>query len=122
MSRTVCSRRRHALEKAGVILGYHAFVDSVRIGCPETLFVTVKLHSDTHDDMAAFEEAAWEVDEVMECHAIAGPWDWLLRVVARDTAHYQRIHDRLTGLHGVERVESFLVMHTAIRRTVLPMA
>ena len=82
-----------ALEEAGVILGYHAWVDSGRIGCPETLFVWVKLHSDIHDDM-----------------------------VAPDTAHYQRIHDRLTGLHGVERVESSLVMHTAIRRTVLPMA
>ena len=73
MSRPACSRHRHALEEAGVILGYHALLDSARIGYPETVFVTVKLRSDTHDDMAAFEDAAREVDEVMECHAIAGP-------------------------------------------------
>ena len=120
VSRTACSRHRHALEEAGVILG-HAFVDSARVGCPETLFVTVTLHSDTHDDMAAFEEAVREIDEVMDCYAVAGHLDYLLRVVARDTPHYERIHDRLTRLPGVERMESSLVMHTAVRRTALPL-
>ena len=120
LSSTSCSRHRQALENAGVILGYHALLDAVRVGLPESLFVTVRLRSDSHDDIAAFEEAVQGIDEVMECHALAGQLDFLLRVVAQDTPHYEGIRDQLARLPGIERVEGSIVMHTAFRRVVLP--
>ena len=60
------------------------------------------------------------IDEVMECHALAGQLDFLLRVVAQDTPHYEGIRDQLARLPGIERVEGSIVMHTAFRRVVLP--
>lgn len=121
LSDTVCSRRRRALEKAGVILGYHALLDPVRVGYSESVFVTIKLHADSHDDIAAFEEAVQGIDEVMECYAVAGQLDFLLHVVAQDTPHYERIRDRLARLPGIERLDSALTMHTVVRRTTLPL-
>ena len=120
LSSTACSRRRQALENAGVILGYRALLDAAHVGLPESVFVTIRLRSDSHDDIAAFEEAVQGINEVMECHALAGQLDFLLRVVAQDTPHYEGIRDQLARLPGIERVEGSIVMHTAFRRVILP--
>ena len=121
VSSTACSRRRRRLEEAGFILGCYARVDSVRLGYAETVFVEVKLRADGHDNIVAFEEAVQRVEEVMECHAVAGHLDYLLRVVAHDTQHYERVHDVLGRLPGVDRVDSSFALRTAVRRTALPM-
>ena len=96
------------------------FASKVRMGYTETLFVEVRLHADGHKDTVAFEEAVRSVEEVMDCHALAGHLDYLLRVVARDSQHYERIHDEVSRLPNVERVDSSLVLHPVVRRTAPP--
>lgn len=86
----------------------------------ESVFVTIRLHADSHDDIAAFEEAVQGIDEVVECYAVAGQLDFLLHVVAQDTPHYERIRDRLARLPGIERLDSSFTMHTVVKRTTLP--
>jgi DNA-binding Lrp family transcriptional regulator len=54
-------------------------------------FVEVKLHDTTEKALQAFNEAILGVREVEQCHMIAGPFDYLLKVRTRDIAAYRRL-------------------------------
>ena len=59
--------------------------------------------------------------EISECYLIAGPADYVLRVVYRDSADFERIHTKvLTQLPGVMLVQSALTLRTVKRTTALP--
>ena len=59
--------------------------------------------------------------EIVECYLLAGPADYILRVVYRDAADFERIHTKvLTQLPGVLRVQSALTLRTVKRTTALP--
>ena len=91
LSASGCRKRRLRLEDAGVIQGYSAVVDPERVGLPEVVFVVVKLTSNQHEALVAFDEAVQEVEEVMECRAVTGEWDYVLRVVTRDLQHARSV-------------------------------
>ncbi len=59
-----CLRRVRALEEAGLIRGYHADLDAVKLGYPITVFAMVSLKSQAERDLAAFEEHVAGIDEV----------------------------------------------------------
>lgn len=122
LSESACSRRVKMLEEAGAISGYAAIVDPARLGWAATLFVRVTLESQRRESLSAFEEAVRKVPEVMECYLISGEADYLLRVVARDAADYERIHgNELTALPGVARVSSTFTLRTVRERSRLPL-
>ncbi len=101
-----CLRRVRALEEAGVIRGYHADTDPQRLGWEITFFAIVGLDSQKETVLAAFEQLVSGWDEVRECHMIRGGGDFLLRLVARDTAHENRLTQKLTGSPTVSRVQT----------------
>lgn len=122
LSASGCRKRRLRLEAAGVIQGYSAIVDPERVGLPEVVFVVVKLVSNQHEALVAFDTAVQGVEEVMECRAVTGEWDYVLRVVTRDLHTHDRLCDRkLTQLPGVDRVESLAAMRCVVRRAALPL-
>lgn len=122
LSPSGCRKRRLRLEDSGVIQGYSAVVDPERVGLPEVVFVVVKLTSNQHEALVAFDEAVQGVEEVMECRAVTGEWDYVLRVVTRDLHTHDRLCDRkLTQLPGVARVESLAAMRCVVRRAALPL-
>lgn len=115
-------KRRHRLEDAGVIKGYAALVDQEQVGLSEDVFVLVKLRSNGHDDRVAFDNSVKDVDEVMECHAVTGEWDYVLRVATRDLHDHDRLGDsKLSRLPGVERLESLATTRRVVGRRVLPL-
>lgn len=115
-------KRRRKLEEAGVIKGYVALVEQDVVGLSEDVFVVVKLQSNRHDDMDAFDKAVQDVEEVMDCHAVAGEWDYVLRVVTRDLHDHDRLcESKLSRLPGVGRLESFATMRRVVGRTALPL-
>ena len=123
LSASICSRRRHRLEDAGVILGYVAVVDPAKVGYQASMFLEVKLRSDNYEDVKVFEDAVQKIDEVMDCWSLAGHLDYLIRVVVRDSQHFQRLHDeQMLHLPGVERIDTSLALRTVVRRTALPIA
>ena len=122
LSPSGCRKRRRKLEDAGVIKGYVALVDQETVGLSEDVFVIVKLHSNRHDGMDAFDKAVKDVAEVMDCHAVAGEWDYVLRVATRDMHDHDRLcESKLSRLPGVERLESFATMRRVVGRTALPL-
>jgi DNA-binding Lrp family transcriptional regulator len=108
-----CLRRVRRLEEAGVIRGYHADTDPQRLGWTVTFFVIVGLESQKEAALAAFERmvAAWP--EVRECHMIRGGGDFLLRLVARDTAQENDLTRRLTEASNVARIQTLQTIRTS---------
>ncbi len=108
-----CLRRVRRLEEDGYIRGYHADTDPQRLGWEITFFAIVGLDSQKESVLAGFEAmvAAWP--EVRECHMIRGGGDFLLRLVARDTAHENQLTQRLTGAASVTRVQTLQTIRTS---------
>ena len=96
-----CLRRMRRLEESGVIRGYHADTDPQLLGWEITFFAIVGLDSQKDAVLRAFESLVAEWPEVRECHMIRGGGDFLLRLVARDTAHENRLTQALTGAASV---------------------
>jgi DNA-binding Lrp family transcriptional regulator len=113
LSAPPCLRRVRRLEEAGIIRGYHAEVDPVSLGWEITFFALVGLESQKQTILDAFENDVKSWPEVRECHMIRGGGDFLLRLVARDTAHENALTNRLTSATTVSRVQTLQTMHTA---------
>jgi len=116
-----CLRRVRALEDAGVIRGYHADTDPQSLGWEITFFAIVGLESQKDAVLAAFEQLVETWDEVRECHMIRGGGDFLLRLVARDTAHENQLTQKLTGLPTVSRVQTLQTIRTSRNLTGVPL-
>jgi DNA-binding Lrp family transcriptional regulator len=108
-----CLRRVRALEEAGVIRGYHADTDPQKLGWEITVFAIVGLDSQKEAVLSSFEQLVAGWPEVRECHMIRGGGDFLLRFVARDTAHENQLTQRLTGLPTVSRVQTLQTIRTS---------
>ncbi len=108
-----CLRRVRRLEESGIIRGYHADSDPQRLGWEITFFAIVGLESQKEAVLAAFEKLVAEWPEVRECHMIRGGGDFLLKLVARDTAHENQLTQRLTGAGHVGRVQTLQTIRTS---------
>ena len=108
-----CLRRVRRLEEAGIIRGYHADPDPQRLGWEITVFAIVGLDSQKEAVLSAFEQLVAGWPEVRECHMIRGGGDFLLKLVARDTAHENQLTQRLTGSPTVTRVQTLQTIRTS---------
>ena len=115
-----CLRRVRALEEAGVIRGYHADTDPQKLGWEITFFAIVGLESQKEAVLAAFEQTVGTWAEVRECHMIRGGGDFLLKLVARDTAHENQLTQKLTGLPTVSRVQTLQTIRTSRSQAGVP--
>ncbi|MEM7777100.1 MAG: Lrp/AsnC family transcriptional regulator [Pseudomonadota bacterium] len=117
-----CLRRLRLLEQSGIIRGYTALVDQVWVGLPVSVFVSIKLERQDEASMERFETAVRRCPEVLECYLMTGPRDYLLRVVARDLADYERfVKDTLTRLDGIANIESSFALGQVKHSNVLPL-
>ena len=107
-----CLRRVRTLIRAGVIRGFHADVNAEMLGWRLTFFAIVELDSQKEEVLAAFEKLVSDWQEVRECHMIRGGGDFLLRLVARDTAHENELTGKLTGAPSVNRVQTLQTIRT----------
>lgn len=111
LSPSSCHRRVKLLEEAGTIRNYVANISSAALGLSNEFFVEISLSAQTEEAFEKFEKAVQRVPEILECHLMSGQFDYLLRVVASDTADYERIHrSRLSRLPGVQRIQSALAL------------
>src|SRR5262249_58314511 len=78
LSPSACLRRLKALEDAGVIEGYRAILDRRKLGLDLTVFVEIEITGQSPRRAVEFEQAIVEIDEIVSCHSIAGPYEFLL--------------------------------------------
>lgn len=119
---TPCARRVQQLEAAGLIKGYVAVLDQTLLGLPVNAFVEVRLVREGKAEVAEFEAAMHSRPEVLECWAMSGGYDYLLRVVTSDLDAYNRfLREQLLNLGCVDHVETGFALQRILERTALPL-
>jgi len=122
LSASACHRRVQRLEADRVIAQYVALLDPRKLDRPSTVFVEITLSSQSEDVLDAFEREAARIPDLLECHLMAGTADYLLKISARDTDDFARIHRRyLARLPGVAQVHSSFSLRTVWQTTALPL-
>ncbi|MEM7302137.1 MAG: Lrp/AsnC family transcriptional regulator [Pseudomonadota bacterium] len=117
LSPSACSRRLDALEKSGIIRGYHARLSSRALGHPIVVIVYMTLEGQSVSHLTAFEEAVKKCPNVLVCYLMSGTSDYLLRIAAKDLADYERIHKEwLSAMPGVARMTSSFALREVINR------
>jgi Lrp/AsnC family transcriptional regulator, leucine-responsive regulatory protein len=112
--------RVHKLEKRGFIRGYAALLDPAGLGYPLTAFVSVSLGN--HRQRPAFLRAIQRMEQIVECHHVAGEDDYLLKVRCRGTQDLDGILAKeLKGRLGVARTRTVIVLSTAKETVNLPL-
>ena len=95
LSTNPCWRRIKRMEETGVIARRVALVDPARVGFATTVFVVIRTSRHDGEWLAAFHEAITGIEEIIECHRMAGDIDYMLKLRVRDIADYDRIYQRL---------------------------
>ena len=116
-----CLRRVRALEKAGVVRGYHADLDAEALGYNVHVFAFVGLASQAEVDLQAFEGMVDEWPQVRECHMLMGEIDFLLKIVAHDWDDFQKfLTSKLTPAKNVSHVKTALSIRSAKKLAGVP--
>jgi Lrp/AsnC family leucine-responsive transcriptional regulator len=113
--------RVRKLEQSGVIRGYAPLLDAESLGYPLVAFVSVTLGS--HRNRSAFLRAIDKLDEIAECHHVAGDDDYLLKVRCRGTQDLDRLlASELKDRIGVAKTRTVIVLSTAKETVRVPLA
>jgi len=109
-----CLRRVRTLEESGVIKGYHAELDALKLGFAITVFALVSLKSQAEESLRQFEDHMRTLPEVRECHMLNGEIDFILKIVAKDLQSFQEfLTSKLTPAPNVASVKTSLTIRTA---------
>jgi len=117
LSQAAAHERVKKLEARGVIKGYRAVVDAEALGYGVVAFVFVDNAAFDQPDLPKRLEA---VPNVLECHAVAGEWGYLLKVRAESTSDLERVLHEIRTVDGVTRTQSVIGLSTAFETTMLP--
>lgn len=116
-----CHRRLRDLEARGVIAEYRAVLDPDAVGLGFQTLVFVTMLGATRAIISDFENAVEAIPHIVDAQRLFGEPDYLLRVVARDVAHFQHLYDeQLSTLPGVQKLTTTLVMRQVVENRALP--
>jgi Lrp/AsnC family transcriptional regulator, leucine-responsive regulatory protein len=111
LSPSACLRRVQDMERAGIITGYRAVLDPVKMGVGFVAYMAVGLSLHTKAAQEAFERAVARAPEVREVHNVTGTVEYLLRVEAADLAAYKHFHTEVLGvIPQVNAITTYVVM------------
>ncbi len=120
LSPTAVLARVQKLSKEGYILGYEARLNPLKLGAGMMVFVEVLLDRTTPNVFEAFKVAVQVHSEIMECHMVAGGFDYLLKTRMADMAAYRHFAGTvLWQLPGVRETRTYAVMEEVKNTTHL---
>ncbi len=121
LSPTSTGERLRRLQKDGVIAGFRARLDPRRLGLDLVVFVEVSLDKTTADVFERFADAVRRAPEVLECHMVAGGFDYLIKARVKDMAAYRAfLGDTLVTLPGVRETRTYAVLEEVKSTMALP--
>ena len=125
LSASAALRRVKRLEEGGVIAAYVALVAPERVGLGLTAYLNVRLEkhagAQKRSPRELFRAAVQSWPEVVECAALTGEMDYLLRVVVQDMAHYSRfVMDTLLAHPSVQDCRTSFVLDRVKNTTAVP--
>jgi Lrp/AsnC family transcriptional regulator, regulator of ectoine-degradation genes len=115
--------RVRQLEEAGVLRGYHADVAMERLAQVTVVIVTITLENHRAHDLHRFETGVAAIPEIIECSAVTGAVDYVLKFVVPTVEDYQRIIDGMLNAElGIQRYWSHIVTKLAKPFAGVPVA
>jgi Lrp/AsnC family transcriptional regulator, leucine-responsive regulatory protein len=120
LSAPAASERVRRLVMRGVIRGFVALVEPEAVGLPVTAFVAVSLER-THEHRLPFLARMQALDEVQECHHVAGDDDYLLKVRCRDPRDLERLLNEIKAVPGVARTRTTVALVTSKETAAVPL-
>ena len=121
LSQTPCWKRIKRLEREGVIERRVTILNRERLGLGVTVIVAVRTAQHSDEWLQAFAEGVSLIPEVVEFYRMSGDIDYLLKIVARDIADYDRIYRKLTKVAPLHDVSSSFAMQEIKSTTALPL-
>lgn len=120
LSPTAVLARTQRLQREGYILGYEARLNPLKLGLGMMVFVEVLLDRTTPNVFDQFKAAVQVRDEIMECHMVAGGFDYLLKTRMADMSAYRDFAGKvLWQLPGVRETRTYAVMEEVKNTTQL---
>ena len=122
LSPTAVSERLKRLTREGYITGYRATLDPLKLGLNLLVFVEVYLDKTTPDAFERFAAAVKRAPEVLECHMVAGGFDYLVKTRVADMNAYRRfLGEVLLALPAVRETRTYAVMEEVKTDGALPL-
>ncbi|MTI17495.1 Lrp/AsnC family transcriptional regulator [Rhodobacteraceae bacterium RKSG542] len=122
LSAAPCWERLKRLEKAGVIVGYEAKLSLSLLSPLTMVLVEVELDSHKTADFERFERAVHDYPEILECWAVGGGIDYVLKVFSKDIDSYQRFIDRMLDADiGLRRYYTYVVTKQVKSESKVPL-
>ena len=123
LSAAPCWRRLRRLEEEGFISGYATLLNGSAIGLPILAYALVTLDNHHADTVKQFDRLIQDRPEVLECHSMSGPNDYLLRIVAASMEAYEHfLSTQVLQLAAVRSVNTSFVLRTKKSTTRLPVS
>ena len=121
LSASQCNRRQRKLEKAGLIEGYVAILDRERSGFDVMAIINLSLARHGHNPSEQLHQAVANMPQVLECWAVTGDSDYVIKVVAADLQAFNRfLMQDLLALKIVTAVRTSILLQAIKYTTALP--
>lgn len=120
LSKSPTQARLRRLEKEGVITGYSALFDPIRLGMDHVSFVEVRLSDTREKALSAFNAAVSRIPEIEQVHMIAGNFDYLMKIRTQSMSDYRRVlAEHISTLPHVSHTSTYVAMQ-AVKESVVP--
>jgi Lrp/AsnC family leucine-responsive transcriptional regulator len=108
LSAPAVAERVRRMEEAGILVGYHARIDTTRLGFPITAFIQIRAPAERYGRIATLVRT---LSEVVECHHLTGEDSFLIKVIAASMVHLEAV---ITELRQHGETDSKIVMSTLV--------
>jgi Lrp/AsnC family transcriptional regulator, leucine-responsive regulatory protein len=121
MSESTCLRRTKSLEDRGIIKGYSALLDAEQTGFGVTAFIQVSINQSNEAAFDKFKMAVKHHPLILECYSLSGPYDHLMKVVARDNKEMSHfILKTLRSFPEIKDAQTLFVLQEVKHTNALP--
>ncbi|MEP1209874.1 MAG: Lrp/AsnC family transcriptional regulator [Rhizobiaceae bacterium] len=121
LTATPCWERVKRLERLGIIKSYRAEIALQKVATQISVFVVLELENHRAETFQLFERSVVKYEQVIDCWAIGGGYDYLMQVVARDVEDYQNLMDRLLDQRmGIAHYVTYVVTKSIKSNPVPP--
>ncbi|CAO3453133.1 Transcriptional regulator, AsnC family [Azospirillum largimobile] len=120
VSPATCHRRTQRLFEDGYIRSVRAEIAPAKVDRGTLVIVGVVLDRSTPESFGDFEKAIRKLPFVLDCHLVAGDFDFFLKIRVSDIADFNELHgQQLIALPGVRQTRTFFVMKEVIDNALL---
>ena len=123
MSQSPCWRKINKLEQDTLIKKRVAILNREKLGMDVVVFATINLSTQGRQYLEDFEAEVKLLPEVLECYTMAGSWDYMLKIVAKNIRHYEIfVREKLTTLPHIGEAHSHIAVTEIKNSTELPLS